>query len=142
MPVAVLPAIVHVAGVAQSFGDEIQSEFHVARSTARDQLAGALLGGIIGVGVVIAVGQHLWAYAIAVPVAILAAWLIAIPSAARLAAITATIILLVPHSGTAQSMMMSRVGEVTWGVVVAIGVVWTAQRVHGFVDAGSVFEQD
>ena len=120
----------------------VQSEFHVARSTARDQFAGALLGGIIGVAVVLAVGQHVWAYAIAVLVAILAAWLVAIPSAARLAAITATIILLVPHSGTAQRMMLSRVGEVAWGVTVAIAIVWTAQRIHDFFDSGSVFEQD
>ena len=120
----------------------VQAEFHMARSTARDQFAGALLGGVIGVATIFLFGAHLWAYALAIIVAILSAWLIAIPSAARLAAITATIILLVPHSGSAQSMMLSRVGEVTWGVVVAIIVVWTAQRVQDFVDAGSVFEQD
>ena len=121
----------------------VQAEFHMARSTARDQLAGALLGGTIGVATVLLFGQaHLWAYAVAIVTAILSAWLIAIPSAARLAAITATIILLVPHSGTPQSMMLSRVGEVTWGVLVAILVVWTAQRVQDRIEHLPVPERD
>ena len=120
----------------------VQAEFHVARSTARDQLTGALLGGVIGVGIAILFGQHLWAYGLAIVIAILLAWLIAIPSAARLAAITATIILLVPHQGSAQSMMLSRVGEVTWGVIVAIVIVWLAQRVPDGFDHGAVPHRD
>ena len=48
---------------------------------------------------------------------------------ARLAGITATIILLVPHPGTsAQHMMLSRISEVSWGVTVAIAIVWLAAR--------------
>lgn len=120
----------------------VQAEFHMARSTARDQLAGALLGGLIGVGTIFLFGTQLWAYGLAIVVAVLSAWLIAIPSAARLAAITATIILLVPHSGTPQSMMLSRVGEVTWGVVVAIVVVWCAQRLQDRIEHPPVPDQD
>jgi uncharacterized membrane protein YccC len=120
----------------------VQAEFHMARSTARDQLTGALLGGLIGVATIFLFGQHLWTYALAIITAILSAWLIAIPSAARLAAITATIILLVPHSGTPQSMMLSRVGEVTWGVVVAIVIVWSAQRLQDHIEGGAVPHRD
>jgi len=120
----------------------VQAEFHMARSTARDQFTGALLGRLVGVAVVVPFGQHLWAYAIAVITAIVAAWLIAIPSAARLAAITATIILLVPHTGSAQRMMLSRIGEVTWGVTVAIAIVWAAQWLQDRFETEPVRDRD
>jgi uncharacterized membrane protein YccC len=108
----------------------VQTEIQMARSTARDQFTGAAIGGIAGVGIVVAFGSALPAYALAIFAAILAAWALGLPTAARLAAITATIILLVPHAGTAEHMMMSRVGEVAWGVVVAIAVVWLAQLIR------------
>lgn len=111
----------------------VQSEFQVARTTARDQFTGAALGGIVGVGVALACGIHLASYALAILLAILIAWLLALPSAARLAAITATIILLVPHAGTAEQMMVARVGEVAWGVIVGIGVVWIAHALRGHI---------
>lgn len=106
----------------------VQSEFAAARSTARDQFAGAAIGGTIGVAVVSAAGQGLPQYAGAVALSVLGAWLLRVSSAARLAAVTATIILLVPHKGSAESMMLSRVSEVGWGVVVGIAIVWIAGR--------------
>jgi uncharacterized membrane protein YccC len=54
----------------------------------------------------------------------LACWLLKISTAARLAGSTATIIMLVPHAGSAARMMLYRVAEVGWGVAVAIVVVW------------------
>jgi hypothetical protein len=47
---------------------------------------------------------------------------------ARLAGSTATIIMLVPHTGSAGWMMVSRVAEVGWGVAVAITIVWVVNR--------------
>jgi uncharacterized membrane protein YgaE (UPF0421/DUF939 family) len=104
----------------------VQTEFGATRTTARDQFAGAAIGGLIGVAVVLMTGQHLASYALAVMLSMVAAWLLNVASAARLAGITATIILLVPHAGTAQAMMLSRVLEVGWGVTIAILVVWLA----------------
>jgi uncharacterized membrane protein YgaE (UPF0421/DUF939 family) len=113
----------------------VQTEFGSARNTARDQLAGASIGGAIGVMFAAVAGQHLGSYAGALIVSMLLCWILRVPSAARLGGITATIILLVPHPGSAQSMMLSRVGEVGWGVVVAIAVVWLVNTVEGAIAA-------
>lgn len=107
----------------------VQSEFGATRTTARDQFVGAAIGGTIGVAVASATGQTLASFAFAAAVSVLSAWLLNVASAARLAGITATIILLVPHPGTsAQHMMLSRISEVSWGVTVAIAIVWLAAR--------------
>lgn len=107
-----------------------QTEFGAARSTARDQFAGAAIGGTIGLIVLTATGQHLASYAFAVLLSMLACWIANIASAARLAGITATIIVLVPHTGTAERMLASRVFEVGWGIVVAVSVVWLGTRLR------------
>lgn len=106
----------------------VQTEFGATRLTARDQFVGAAIGGAIGVAVVLTTGQHLASYALAVVLSMVVAGLVNVASAARLSGITATIILLVPHQGTAQAMMLSRVFEVGWGVCAAIGVVWLFGR--------------
>ncbi|MBB5695624.1 FUSC family protein [Muricoccus pecuniae] len=106
-----------------------QAELGAARSTGRDQLAGATIGGGIGVATVLTIGAGLPGYVLAVVISVLACWCVNIASASRLAAITATIILLVPHTGTPQHMLLSRVGEVGWGALVALGLVWLRERV-------------
>ncbi|GJE31551.1 FUSC family protein [Methylobacterium oxalidis] len=107
-----------------------QTEFGATRSTARDQFTGAAIGGLIGLGAAMAAGPSLPAYALAVLLSILACWLVNVASAGRLAAITATILLLVPHVGSVERMLGSRVFEVGWGVCVAIATVWVVTRVN------------
>jgi uncharacterized membrane protein YccC len=107
----------------------MQNELDKTRTTARDQFAGAAVGGVIGVVIVTLTGQTLASYALAVVLSMTACALLNVASAARLSGITATIILLVPHQGTVQAMMASRVVEVGWGVLVAIVVVWLAGRI-------------
>lgn len=104
----------------------LQSELRSTRSTARDQFAGAAIGGSIAVLMTIAVGQQPLGFAVAVVLAVASCWAVDVASAARLAGITTTIILLVPHQGSAAHMLISRVGEVGWGVTVAIVVAWIA----------------
>ncbi len=106
----------------------VQTELVATRDSGRDQLAGAAIGGVIGVAVTLAGGQHLPGYVLAVILSVLTCWLVNIASASRLAGITATIILLVPHTGTPQHMLASRVGEVAWGALVALGLVWLRTR--------------
>lgn len=73
-------------------------------------------------------GQHLPSYAAAVLVSVANCWILNVASTARLAGVTATIIMLVPHEGSPERMMVSRVAEVGWGVCVAIAVVWLVSR--------------
>lgn len=105
-----------------------QTEFGATRSTARDQFTGAAIGGIVGLCAYLGLGPSLTTYAAAVVLATLACWLVNVASACRLAGITATIILLVPHVGPVERMAGSRVVEVGWGVCVAIATVWIVTR--------------
>jgi uncharacterized membrane protein YccC len=108
----------------------VQTEFSAVRSTARDQFIGAAIGGAIGGGVALTFGSHLVTYAAAVVAAIVACWLINIASSARLSGTTATIILLVPHSGSPLSIMLARVSEVAWGVSTGVAVVWLVTKLR------------
>jgi uncharacterized membrane protein YgaE (UPF0421/DUF939 family) len=109
----------------------VQSELGATQTSARDQFAGAAIGGLISALISTFAGQHLATYALAVIISMLACWVVNVGSAARLAGSTATIILLVPHQGTADwSMMMSRVAEVGWGVAVGIATVWLVNAVE------------
>jgi uncharacterized membrane protein YgaE (UPF0421/DUF939 family) len=113
----------------------VQSETSATQSSGRDQFAGAAIGGAISTLIDFIAGEHLATYALAVVLSMLACWLLNIASAARLAASTATIILLVPHPGGAGSMGISRVAEVGWGVAVGIAVVWIANKAEKAVGA-------
>jgi len=108
----------------------VQSELGATQSSARDQFAGAAIGGAVSAIIVTVGGEDLVTYALAVVLSMVACWLLNIASAARLSGSTATIILLVPHTGSAGSMMLSRIAEVGWGVAVGIGVVWIVTRVE------------
>lgn len=109
----------------------VQNELHDTQNSARDQFAGAAVGGIISALIVTFAGQHLVSYALAVVVSMLVCWAVNISSAARLAGSTATIILLVPHQGTAGWMMMtSRIAEVGWGVTVGVMTVWCVNKIE------------
>lgn len=129
---AFIPA--HAIGLGQSFWSAItaisvaQTEFRAAQTTARDQFLGAAVGGFIGLGAYLALGQSLIVYAVAVVLAMLVCWALNVASASRLAGITATIILLVPHVGSPESMFVARLIEVGWGVCVAVAIVWLAGR--------------
>jgi uncharacterized membrane protein YccC len=106
----------------------LQGELDATRNLARDQITGATIGGLVGVGVMLTAGQQLPSYALAVLLSVTACWVVNVTTASRLSGITATIILLVPHTGTPQHMLVSRVGEVAWGVTVALTLVWLRAR--------------
>jgi uncharacterized membrane protein YccC len=124
----------HAIGLKESFWSAItaisvaQTEFRATQTTARDQFCGAAIGGLTGLCAFFTLGQNLVVYALAVVVAMLASWAVNVGSASRLAGITATIILLVPHVGSPEGMFLARISEVGWGVCVAITTVWLAAR--------------
>jgi uncharacterized membrane protein YgaE (UPF0421/DUF939 family) len=129
---AFIPA--HAIGLKESFWSAItaisvaQTEFRATQTTARDQFIGAAVGGLTGLCAFFALGQNLIVYAFAIVLAMLACWVLNVGSASRLAGITATIILLVPHVGSPQGMFLARISEVAWGVCVAVTIVWLAGR--------------
>lgn len=130
--IAYLPS--HALGLGQSFWSAIaaiavvQTEFRATESTARDQFLGAAIGGVTGVGISLALRHGLIVYSLGVVLAIVVCWALNVATASRLAGITATIILLVPHLDTPERMFLSRISEVGWGVCSAIGTVWLAAR--------------
>jgi uncharacterized membrane protein YccC len=107
----------------------VQTEFQATRTTARDQIIGAAIGGAIAVCISLSTATNLLIYAAAIVISMLVCWALNVSSASRLAGSTVTIVLLVPHSGSAERMFLSRLGEVGWGICVAIAVVWLAARV-------------
>jgi uncharacterized membrane protein YccC len=119
----------------------VQSELGKTRISAHDQLTGAAIGGLTAVVVLTVTGQHVASYALAVIVAMTVCSLLDVATAARLAGITATVLLLVPHHGSVENMMMSRIAEVGWGVLVAIVVVWLAGWVRSRLPRRSRGEQ-
>ena len=115
----------------------VQSELGATQSSARDQFAGAAIGGVISVILVTVAGEHLAVYAAAVILSMLACWIVNVSSAARISGSTVTIILLVPHTGGAGGMMLSRIAEVGWGVVVGVAIVWLVNKVETAVRGSS-----
>jgi len=120
----------HLIGLQQDFWSAItaisvaQMEFRDSTSTARKQFTGAAIGGAAGLAMSLLFGIHLQVYAAAVLLSVLLCWALNVADASQLAAITATIILLVPHTGSAEEMLFSRLSEVGWGVCVGISVAW------------------
>jgi uncharacterized membrane protein YgaE (UPF0421/DUF939 family) len=121
-------------GLEQSFWAAItaiavvQTEFRATRSTARDQFVGAAVGGLTGLAALLAFGDDPAVYAAAVAAAMVICWSINMASASRLAGVTATIIVLVPRTESPERMFVARIGEVGWGVCVAVLLVWLAGR--------------
>src|ERR1700761_1203780 len=94
----------HLIGLHQGFWSAItaisvaQMEFRDTQSTARKQFTGAAIGGIVGLCLTLGFGDHLPVYAAAIVLSVLTCWLLSVADASQLGAITATIILLVPHT--------------------------------------------
>ncbi len=125
----------HFIGLHQGFWSAItaisvaQMEFRDTKTTARKQFTGAIIGGLVALVLILSFGDHLIVYAAAIMLAVLLCWLLNVSDASQLAAVTATIILLVPHIGSPQLMLASRLSEVGWGVCVGLGVVWLEERI-------------
>ena len=130
--IAYLPT--QAIGLQDSFWSAItaitvaQTEYQAMTTTARDQFTGAAIGGVVALACYFSIGPSLWSYALAIVVSVLCSSLIGVQSARRLAAVTTTIILLVPHTGSPERMMVVRLTEVGWGITVAAAIVWAATR--------------
>lgn len=107
-----------------------QTAFAEVRNSSRDQVIGALIGGVIGLGGATLGHDHYLAYLLAVMVGTVVCWLANLGAAGRVSAITTTIILLVPHTGPFWGVALMRLGEVTLGVLSALLVTLLWERVR------------
>ncbi|WP_430392350.1 FUSC family protein [Dyella sp. 20L07] len=107
-----------------------QQTYLDTRASSRDQIIGALVGGVAGLGAALLGGEQYACYAIAIVVAITACWLFGVGSAGRLSGSTTTIVMLVPHTGSFWWVALTRIGEVALGITCALLVVSAAEHLQ------------
>lgn len=103
-----------------------QQTYVDTRASSRDQVIGASIGGVIGMAAAYLGGDSYFAYAAAIVLVIVVCWCFNVGSAGKLGATTATIVLLVPHTGPFWTVALTRLGEVTLGIASALLVTRTA----------------
>ena len=99
----------------------LQSNVGATVTASRDRLLGTFMGAAFGFACSV-FGAPPWNYILAVILAIVVCGLLGLRNSSRLAAVTITIIMLVPKSGSRWELALDRVGEVLLGIVVALPV--------------------
>jgi uncharacterized membrane protein YccC len=99
----------------------LQSNVGATVTASRDRLLGTFMGAGFGFACSI-FGKPPWNYILAVILAIVVCGLLSLRNSSRLAAVTITIIMLVPKSGSRWELALDRVGEVLLGIIVALAV--------------------
>lgn len=112
-----------------------QQTYIDTRKSSRDQVIGAAIGAAVAmIGASLAQDNYV-VYAITMAVAIMLCWCFNIGSAGKLSATTVTIVMLVPHEGPFWTVALTRLGEVTIGIVCALVVTraahWLEVRLVG-----------
>jgi hypothetical protein len=98
----------------------LQSNFGSTVTASRDRIFGTAIGAVFGFAFSL-VGTLPWNYIAAVFTAIVICGLLGFRSSSRLAGVTITIVMLV-QSGSHRMVALTRVGEVIFGIVVALAV--------------------
>jgi uncharacterized membrane protein YccC len=117
-------AITAIAVTQRSYAD--------TRSLSRDQFIGAMAGGLFGfVGASLGAGTHeILGYATTIAAVIVFCWCVNVGSAARLGAITATIVLLFPAQRPLWGVPLSRLIQVVLGTVSTLLISWLFTQVQ------------
>ncbi|WP_329742320.1 FUSC family protein [Dyella sp. A6] len=97
-----------------------QASYAEVRHSSRDQFIGAIIGGLVGIAAAALVHNQFPAYALAVIAGMTLCWVLDLGAAGRIAGITTTIVMLVPHQGTFLQFALFRLGEVVLGAVAAL----------------------
>jgi uncharacterized membrane protein YccC len=97
----------------------LQSNVGATVTASRDRLLGTFMGAAFGFACSV-FGAPPWNYILALILAIVVCGLLSLRNSSRLAAVTITIIMLVPKSGPRWELALDRVGEVLLGIVVAL----------------------
>ena len=117
-------AITAIAVTQHSYAD--------TRNLSRDQFLGAMAGGLFGfAGASLGAGTHeILGYAMTIAAVIIFCWCVNVGSAARLGAITATIVLLLPTQGPLWGVPLFRLMQVVLGTVSTLLVSWLFTQVQ------------
>lgn len=113
-------------GLAQGFWAAItavsvtQSSYAEVSHSSRDQFVGAIIGGLVGMAAAALVHAPFPAYALALLVAMMLCWMLDLGAAGRIAGVTVSIVMLVPHEGTFLQFALFRLGEVVLGATAAL----------------------
>jgi uncharacterized membrane protein YccC len=106
----------------------MQTDLTGTESSGRDRFIGTAIGGLIGWACGLCWHGHLWIYALATGLTIVGCWLAKVSAAGRLAAVTVTVIVLIPQSEAIWKVALYRSLEVSWGIAVAITIAWLAAK--------------
>jgi len=99
----------------------LQSNVGSTVGASRDRLIGTLIGAAVGFGFSL-VGAPPWNYVLAVLLAMAVCALLGLRNSSRLAGVTITIVMLVHTNGSHWTIALDRVGQVAFGIVVALAV--------------------
>lgn len=99
----------------------LQSNVGATVTASRDRLLGTLMGALFGFAFSL-VAASPWNYIAAILLAVVVSGILKLQNSARLACVTITIIMLVPKSGSRWGLALDRVGEVLFGIIVALAV--------------------
>jgi uncharacterized membrane protein YgaE (UPF0421/DUF939 family) len=118
-----------------------QQTYMDTRKSSLDQVIGAAIGGTVAlIGSYVAKDNYT-SYAITMTIAIVLCWCFKVGSSGKLSATTVTIVMLVPHAGPFWTVALTRLGEVTIGIVSALLVTriahWLEDRWLGKPSADS-----
>jgi uncharacterized membrane protein YccC len=97
----------------------LQSNVGSTVSASRDRLIGTLIGAAAGFAFSL-LGSPPWNYVIAVLAAMIVCGLLNLRNSSRLAGVTITIVMLVHTTGSHWTLALDRVGQVAFGIVVAL----------------------
>jgi uncharacterized membrane protein YccC len=100
----------------------MQSGSAATLSASRDRLVGTALGALVGWGAASLWHGNLMAYAAAVLVCMVVPELVGLQNAGRLAGVTVSIVLLAPSGDSHWLVARNRFLEVSFGILVALGV--------------------
>jgi uncharacterized membrane protein YgaE (UPF0421/DUF939 family) len=106
----------------------MQADFTATETSARDRFTGTAIGGLIGCACALCWHGHLWIYAMAVGLTIFGCWLAKVGAAGRLAAVTVTVIVLIPQTEVIWKVALFRTLEVSWGVAVGVSIAWLVKH--------------
>jgi uncharacterized membrane protein YgaE (UPF0421/DUF939 family) len=120
-----------------------QQTYIDTRNSSRDQVIGAAIGAAVAIAATYLMGDSYACYGGTMVAVIMLCWCFNVGNAGKLSATTATIVMLVPHVGSFWTVALTRLGEVTLGIVCALVVTgvahWLEQR---WLDNGAGVEAD